>query len=123
MKFKDISHSQSLETVDPYGLKHWYKSGVTIEIEEGESANEAAKLAEQFVNEQLDKYKLGFSMVAGNKIVPEVQVKKTPVESMVEAISGCSSMEVLLTFKKLAQSKPEFQQAFDETFKKLNNGL
>lgn len=123
MKFKEISHSQSLETVDQWGLKHWYKSGVTVEIESQDEVDRAAKLAEQFVNEQLDKYKLGFSKVADNKTVPIVEVKKTPVESMVEAISGCSSMEVLLTFKKLAQSKPEFQQAFDETFKKLNNGL
>lgn len=63
------------------------------------------------------------SSVADNQIVPVVEVKKTPVEGMVDAIMGCSSLKVLETFKKLSENKPEFKVAYDETFKKLSNGL
>ncbi len=55
---------------------------------------------------------------------PTTQIEKTPespVHSMIQAITSCTEVKVLETFRKLAASKPEFQTAFDETMIKLTN--
>lgn len=125
MKFKEVSLKRNF-AVNFMTHEHVHL-GTIIELNEGECPIAAAVEAHDFVRAALLKIcpdiSTQYSTVADNKNVPIVEVKKTPTESMIEAITGCSSMEVLLTFKKLAQSKPEFQQAFDETFKKLSNGL
>ena len=51
----------------------------------------------------------------------EVQIKKqeNPVNNMIQAITSCTEVKVLETFRKLAASKPEFQTAFDNRLKEL----
>lgn len=53
--------------------------------------------------------------------VVQVDNKPNPIESMITAITTCTEVAVLKTFEKLAKSKPEFQEAYDNTLKKLQN--
>lgn len=51
-----------------------------------------------------------------------VQVDKpTPMDSMITAITTCTTIDTLKTFEKLAKSKSEFQKAYDETMELLTN--
>ena len=58
---------------------------------------------------------------SGEEMPTEIQVKKTPTDNMITAITSCTEIKVLQTFKKLANSKPEFQTAYDETMELLTN--
>lgn len=119
MKFKEISHSQSLETVDQWGLKHWYKSGVTVEIESQDEVDRAAKLAEQFVNEQLDKYKL---TLPEKKVSTKVELSQE-VKSTVEAILQCPTEEQLKSeFWVLSKGNLNYASAYSSRLKQLTDG-
>jgi len=49
--------------------------------------------------------------------------KPDPVTGMITAITTCTTIATLKTFEKLAKSKPEFQEAYDNRLKQLTNGI
>lgn len=55
MVITKITYGESYEAVNSYGLKSWNKLGVEIEMEAGESADEAYQTAHQFIKEKLSK--------------------------------------------------------------------
>lgn len=52
MKVKTITYSQSKESANSIGLKSWVKIGVEVDIEEGDSPDDALKAAK----EQVEKW-------------------------------------------------------------------
>lgn len=57
---------------------------------------------------------------SGEEMPQEIQVDKpTPKDNMITAITTCTEVATLETFRKLAASKPEFQTAFDNRLKEL----
>lgn len=125
MKFKEVTLKRNF-AVNFMTHEHIHL-GTVIELNEGECPIEGLVSGHDMIKEALlricPEMPQQFSTVAGNQPIPIVDVLKTPVEGMIEAITGCSSVEVLKTFEKLAKSKPDFQKAYDETFKKLTDGL
>jgi hypothetical protein len=59
----------------------------------------------------------------GEEMPKEIQVKKetNPLTNMITAITTCTTIATLKTFEKLAKSKPEFQTAYDNRLKELQN--
>lgn len=47
--------------------------------------------------------------------------KQTAEQAMIESINGCSSIEVLNTFKLLVKNNPVFQSAYDKKLEQLQN--
>lgn len=59
---------------------------------------------------------------SGEEMPQETQVEKpTAKDNMITAITTCTEVETLKTFEKLAKSKPEFQEAYDNRLKELQN--
>jgi hypothetical protein len=57
---------------------------------------------------------------SGEEMPQEIQVEKpTAKDNMITAITTCTEVATLETFRKLAASKPEFQTAFDNRLKEL----
>jgi len=117
MKLTKLARSKSFEMVNGYGLKQWYKYGLEAEISPNENPIELYKELDAMIEQaHKDSYDTG--------IVPEKQVdkpKENPVDNMITAITTSTTIEVLKTFEKLAKSKPEFEQAYNETMIKLTN--
>lgn len=124
MKFKEVTYKRNFSV--NFMMHEHVHLGATLELNEGECPMEAVEAAHKFTMEACLKLfpdqNPKYSTVADNKPVPILEVKKTPEESMIEAITGCTSVDVLKTFEKLANSKPEFKKAYNETFKKLTHG-
>lgn len=103
--------------VNGYGLKSWEKFQLEGDLAEQENPLEAYVELGKIIDEAFKE--------AHPKVVEqpkEIQVSKpTPESNMITAITTCTEVKVLETFRKLAASKPEFQQAFDETMIKLTN--
>jgi len=59
----------------------------------------------------------------GTQVKEIEKVPVNPVESMITAITTCTTIEVLRTFEKLAKSKSEFMEAYMETMDKLTNKI
>ena len=59
----------------------------------------------------------------GEEPPKEIQVKSkvAPLDNMITAITTCTSVATLKTFEKLAKSKPDFQEAYDNRLKELQN--
>jgi hypothetical protein len=119
MKIEPIDYSASYESVNEYGLKRWEKIGIGATITENDDPIQCLQELKNKVEQFHRESNKTLSIVADNVPVLEVQVVKTPKQSMIEAITTCTEVATLKTFEKLAKSKPEFQQAYDETMIKL----
>lgn len=101
--------------------------GVSVFIKEGEGTIEAEQYAEQFIKEYIQKNTVnphvsGISEAADNNPVPEVQVEKEIPKTTVEQIQSCTEINVLLSYRLIAKTKPEYQEAYDLQFKKITDG-
>ena len=118
MVLTKISRSKSFEMVNGYGLKSWQKFSLEGELAEQESPLKAYTELGKIIDEAFKE--------ANPKVVEppkEIQVDKkpTPESNMITAITSCTEVKVLETFRKLAASKPEFQKAFDNRLKQLQS--
>ena len=111
-----ISRSKSFEMVNGFGLKSWEKFQLEGDLAEQENPLEAyvelGKIIDEAFKEAHPK--------STEPMPQEIQVDKpTPKDNMITAITTCTEVATLETFRKLAASKPEFQKAFDNRLKEL----
>ncbi len=121
MEFKSITRSLTFQVVQPDGLNMWDKLGSEMSINLGDDPKEGYRMMEKLMIEAHKEKFPSSVIVADNEPIPEEQVKKTPLQSMIEAITTCTEVSTLKTFEKLAKSKPEFQEAYNETMIRLTN--
>jgi hypothetical protein len=120
MTIKPIEYSKTFEVRDPFkGVSYWEKMTIGGDISETDNIQDCLQQLKDEVETFHKKSLQPLSLVADNTPVPEVQVTKTPKQSMIEAITTCTTVKALESFYKLSRSKPEFQQAYDETMIKL----
>ena len=119
MQLTKIGRSKSFEMATEFGLKMWDRVSVEMDIAPGENPKDGYAMMDDLI-EEVHKgtvHKISFQDDAE---LPEKQVEKQPLNSMIEAITTCTEVGTLITFETLAKSKPEFQKAYDDTMKKLN---
>ncbi len=58
-------------------------------------------------------------------IIPVAQIEKplTKEEALIQDINSCTELKVLQSYQLIVKSKPEFQEAYNNKLKKLQNGL
>ena len=122
MKVKVCSYSRSIETMYGYGLKRWDKAGCEIELESGDSSENAFSMAVQLVNEQLDKAMPDESM-RGTKVVTVSERPTDTKEALIFDINNCTDVKILSTYEFLSRKYPEIQSAYETKLKQLTNGL
>lgn len=54
MKVERISHSESMETTNPFGQKHWFKKSIDVLVEDPTEIDHANEYAEKFIREKLN---------------------------------------------------------------------
>jgi hypothetical protein len=92
------------------------KIGVEIELDENDTVEMAFEAAKKSV--------VGFH-VSSNPIhlVSEEVIENKPelpsTTSIIDSINSCSKIKVLETYRLIAKSNPEYQQAYDNQLKKL----
>ncbi len=122
MQFKTITVSESIETFHALGLRKWRKIEASIELNNGDSEDEAYLKASEKV---LQWHKQSGAVVEINyealKEVPIIQLspKEKTVESMKNDILNAKDMVDLFTFKKIANSDDELKEAYQTRLKQL----
>ena len=116
MKLTKIARSKSFEMVNGYGLKRWEKFGIEADLENNEDPIEGYKQLDLII---VQAYKDSYKPEPPKEI--QVKSKVSSFGNMIEAITTCTTIEVLKTFEKLAKSKPEFQTAYDNRLNQLAN--
>jgi len=119
MQLTKISRSKSFEMVNGYGLKSWQKFSLEGDLAEQENPLEAYTELGKIIDEAFKEANPTIT-----EPPKEIQVKKetNPLNNMITAITTCTTIDTLKTFEKLAKSKPEFQTAYDNRLKELQNG-
>jgi restriction endonuclease Mrr len=118
MQFIEIGRSKSFEMVTQSGLKIWDKLSAKLNIAPEENPKDGYAMMDALI-EEVHKgtvHKISFQDDAE---LPEEQVEKQPLNSMIEAITTCTEVATLKDFAMLAKSKPEFQKAYDDTMERL----
>ena len=119
MTIKTVTYSQSKETMYGYGLKRWDKAGVEIELTESDNPENAFSMAKQLVDEQLSKIIHQKDEMKGTQVRDVLSYINKP-HSLIDDIRSCKELTVLESYRIIVKNKPELQQAYDETFKKLS---
>lgn len=120
MELKKIFRSKSFEMLNGYGLKYWDKLGIEADLGVNENPKECYKQLGQLIDETHKEQTQTISFVADNVPVPEVQVEKEQPKSLVEQIESCIELKVLESYRLIAKTKPECQEAYDKKLKELH---
>lgn len=121
MKITRITYGESYEAINSYGLKSWNKLGVEIEMEAGDSADEAYKTAHQFIKEKLTK-QIEEEPVIQKKNEP----KLTGFAHWENEINKCTTIEKpdgIESFRAIADMNPKLKEVFNNRLNELKNGL
>jgi len=128
MKIEKITYSQSHETLSHSGLRTWYKFEAGGTVDQGENMEEAVATLKKFVQENVfpdlgmaNEYMGGnHSDIPGHQMSVQ-QVEKEPKETavgrIIKQINDSSSEVVLQSFKLLAKSNQQVQEAYDNKLK------
>lgn len=119
MTIEKISYSMSYEMVTTTGLKLWQKLGVEGTLSQNEDPKEGYKALHDLIEETHKEHSQPLSFVADNAPVPEVQVEKEQPKSLLEQIESCTEVKVLESYRLIAKTKPECQEAYDKKLKEL----
>lgn len=119
MQLTKISRSKSFEMVNGYGLKSWDKYGIEGELGENEDPIQAYRELDAIIDQSHKENSQTLSFVADNVPVPEVQVEKEQPKSLVEQIESCTELKVLESYRLIAKTNPECQEAYDKKLKEL----
>ena len=117
MKITKITYGESYEAVNGYGLKSWNKLGVEIEMEAGESADEAYQTAHKFIKEKLSK-QIEDEPVIQKKNEP----KLTGFAHWENEINKCTTIEKpdgIESFRAIADMNPKLKEVFDNKLNQL----
>lgn len=118
MKVKNVSYSQSRESVNSIGLKRWDKVGLEGELQDGDIYEDCLKElkteADQFLSRNIPNQE------TYNEVV---QTKQSPKEQrigvFVEDIMSCGSIPILETYKLIVKKDPLLQAAYSNRLKEL----
>lgn len=122
MNIKTVSYSQSKETMYGYGLKRWDKAGCEIELESGDSPENAFSMAVQLVNEQLDKAMPHEDEMRGTHIrdvTPEFGVLSLK-EQLISDMKQCTSLKTLKLYEPQAIKDADFKLVYDKKLLELS---
>lgn len=127
MKITTINYQK----VFPLGAYVNEKIGLEMSVDDGDNIDEAFKTAKKVVeiwhrnsNPGLE-VQVNYAAVPGHPeyVEPSPQEKKdskqSAEEKMIQAISTCTSIETLSTFKLLVKNNEVFQKAYNERLKQL----
>lgn len=115
-----------MEGFQSNGLKRWRGFEVMAELGENENPDEAKDKLVALVQ---NWHKLGNPELADSQPsipspeLPIIQVQKDSKEEatqrMINEINACANKKTLETYRLIAKSSPELQQAFDNKLKQL----
>lgn len=122
MVITKITYGESYEAVNSYGLKSWNKLGVEIEMEAGESADEAYQTAHQFIKEKLSK------QMEEEPVIQKRQEPKNENQKIAQYVSDlllCGELEGkdgLLSFEAFVKQidNQTVTSAYEMMYKKLS---
>lgn len=121
MVFKKIIYGESYEAVNSYGLKSWNKLAVEIEMEQGESADDAYQTAHKFIKEKLTQ-----QIEAEPVIQKKAETKLTGFAYWEDKINSCTEIpkpDGLESFRYIADTNPKLKEVFNNRLNELKNGL
>lgn len=101
------------------GMPTWISIGASLQ--EGDSVVEGLQSLQKDINDYQDAetktYKKSIKSVDSNV----KDMKESPINNMITAIQGSSSIKVLESFNLIVKNKPELQDIYNETLKKLQH--
>lgn len=111
MKVTSISYVKTFQVDE----RMWVKLGLTGEIEPTDNTQESIKKLESEVNEYFK------AVLPKPPTKPSLIPKKKESieESTIRAITGCTDINILKTFEKLAKNYPSVQAEYDKILKTL----
>ena len=128
MTFEEITYSESIETVNAFGTKKWFKSGTKITDINGE-VHRATQLAKEYVSDTIkEALAANPSYVAdpstfssksnytqpSNLPLPEIQRKKDLSDmSLDEQIASCTNINVLKSYSVIVKGNIKLQALYD----------
>lgn len=123
MILKQISFSQSRETVNEYGLKRWNKFGVEIECSDTDDTQKAKDYAVSIVESWHNSLSQTENEMKGT-VVTQVQEKKSNKDEQIEGFKQAIAMTTNVAaleklFKKLADNTSELKDAYETQYRKL----
>lgn len=120
-----IGFAKSYEMIS-YGLKVWEKRWLEDDLEI-KTLDDIDQVWDEFRAkcDSNNKKNNPSLIVLDSEEKRYINGKQSPKEEaevgVIQAINSCTELKVLETFQKLAKSKPEFQEAYDNQLKKLTN--
>jgi hypothetical protein len=124
MKVEPISVSGSYEYVNEYGLKRWKKISIGATVTQEDNVLDCLMQLDKQVEEAYKKIVPDVSIVAGEILLPEIQVQEQIKEKPLEqVIRECTTVEELKNncFWP-AQVSEELKFIYKAKLKKLNGG-
>lgn len=132
-----INYSESVETVMPNGLKRWRKLEIGGTIADGESfelasvdaqarlhsafkAQDSMKPASTWEGSLSDLKMTDFNTGEPAVVQVEKQGEDQRIGVLVADINSCTELKVLESYKILAKTKPELQEAYNLKLKELS---
>ena len=128
MTFEEITYSESIETVNAFGTKKWFKSGTKITDINGEVAK-ATQLAKEYVSDTIKQSLTDnptyvadpttFSSKTNYTPPPYIPLPDIQVDKIVEAttledqIKTCTSIKVLETYQFIVRGNQKLQTVYD----------
>lgn len=134
MKFEKISYSESIEAVNTFGTKKWFKSGTEI-TDINDEVTRATQMAKEYVTETI-KQSLAdnptyiadpttFSSKTSfipppNMPLPVIQKEKNLADmSLDEQIASCNDIEVLKSYSIIVKGNQKLQAIYDRIMMEL----
>lgn len=135
MKFEKISYSESIEAVNTFGTKKWFKSGTEI-TDINDEVTRATQMAKEYVTETI-KQSLAdnptyiadpttFSSKTSfipppNMPLPVIQKETFEPESLEDQMKSCTEVVTLASYQALVRltKDPKIQATYDRLMMEL----
>ena len=134
MKFEKISYSESIETVNAFGTKKWFKSGTEITDINGE-VQRATILAKEYVSDTIKQSLTDNPSYVADPTtftsktnytpptyipLPDIQVDKVSDPSTTEQdIKNCTNIGVLESYQFIVRGNQKLQDIYDRIMMEL----
>jgi len=94
--------------------------GMEITIKEGEDVGQAISEAETHIANYIKANTVPMDDECRGVKIRDIEQDGSQPHSLIDDIKSCKELTVLESYRLVVKNKPELQQAYDETFKKLS---